>query len=167
MSKRENQKDLVKALIRDARIAWEHENSDNQAIEVEIDYENKMSGFYRHLQEVTLPKWAKTGKEEYFLEAMQEYAREDWIATGFSAESFDKKLKDQKSLARKVALIGSITFILGVAIKVLANALPEALSRYFPTQTFIIGIIIIAVIVAIYVYINQKGDSEIISLKKK
>lgn len=55
------------------------------------------------------------GNEDVFLDAMREYAREDWIKVGFDEKEFDRRFKSAKrraSFKLTLGVIGSIFIIL-------------------------------------------------------
>jgi hypothetical protein len=106
MRQMNKQKEVVKALIRDARASWESErHGDGQKLS-EIEYEARMREFYDFAKEQVLTKWEGVGSREAYFEALQEYAREDWISNGFDSTEFDSKLKQQSKLSRKAAIYG-------------------------------------------------------------
>lgn len=99
-----SQKEEIKAQIATARNHWDENNplSIPQLVRGEKEYEARMREFYSYFWNNYLPVWRNTLTkqndldEKTLLEALQEYAREDWIKNGFSGEIFDTRLKKEK-----------------------------------------------------------------------
>ena len=84
----EAQKRQVIEVIGKAREEWE------RAGRQKPDYESDREAFYAHVKKSLLPQFLQAGgKEDLFLSAVQQYAREDWIKSGYDPSEFDDRIK--------------------------------------------------------------------------
>jgi hypothetical protein len=126
METKSSRKEIVKALIRDARVSWERDRRDEGQKLSEGEYASRMREFYSFAKEQVLTKWEGVGSQKVYFEALQEYAREDWIGSGFDPAKFDAKLNQQNRIDRKAALYG-------VALGILSCVGWTILNTFIPT----------------------------------
>lgn len=111
------QKQLVLEDISAARQYWE-------SLGVKFpNYLSDRDAFYRSVRRALLPIFVEAGgREEVFLEAMKEHAREDWIRSGFDEKEFDRQLNSAKWRASTKALIGAAFSFLAWVFAAVVNA---------------------------------------------
>jgi len=66
------------------------------------NYLKDRDAFYSYLKQQVLTNWLKSGGEKaVFMDVMVQYARNDWLSAGGSAEDFDKQLRAARRDSKK------------------------------------------------------------------
>lgn len=138
------------------------------------DYLTDRDAFYKTVRQEILPEFIKAGgNEEIFLEAMQEYAREDWIKSGYDEKEFDQRFKSAKRQASFKIYVGIIASVFILMLKGLIEKFFEVSIGRADTRgyaiLFILSLAVITMVVISVQWIKNKvrgqnGD-EISSLK--
>ncbi len=142
----DHQKEEIKAQIVIARNQWEKEQNQPlipQLVFDEKEYKVRMKNFYSYIWKFKLPEWQHNFSQQHFLDeklilnALQEYAREDWIKNGFGAEEFDAQFKKEKiKKYPKVFVKFSVAFLTAVSM-----LLTIIFVRFFYAYFFIVGLV--------------------------
>lgn len=87
------------------------------------DFLSDRDAFYKAVKLALMPIFIEAGgKEEVFLEAIKEYAREDWTRSGFDEKEFDRRFRSAKWRASTKALIGAACSFLAYIFAAVVNA---------------------------------------------
>lgn len=149
------------ASLRDAHLGWLALHPPRVIPYSEFEYEDRMREFYRDVSEVVLPKWKRCVSEKQISRILLEYAKDDWVRQGFSAESFDGKLDHQKSAAFKTTVI---SVVIG-AMFTIARIVLDAMNVDYSGTLFMGLLVVVVVVIAVNHYRLESGGSTTISLK--
>jgi hypothetical protein len=80
--------ELAYQIISQSHIVWK------ELTRARRGYLADRDAFYSYLKQEVLENWIKAGgKRAVFMDVMVQYARQDWLSAGWSAEDFDKQLQ--------------------------------------------------------------------------
>ena len=97
------------------------------------DYLSDRDAFYKRIRQEVMPEFVKRGgDEEVFLDAMREYARDDWVNTGFDEKEFDKRFKSAKRRASHKLTLGILgSIFIAIIGQLVESFIGISMTRFF------------------------------------